>query len=638
MAEAGRSKGKARAWGAWLVTMGIGLAAGCASLDSGPGAAEGALAQTVAFGTPQGVQVSSNGLREAVVTWSPQTVKAYRYRIERAPAADGPFVTIAEVSPKVLSYADGAEPSARLEDAAIYYYRVLAVLEKNGPVSTPSPVVQSVTAPPPAPPEAVRAESTGSRAVTVTWQASGSDGVTGYRVERAPVEDPAAFAPVSGEVSALSFTDGGTPASTLKDSSEYLYRVLAVNRVGSSSAPSAAARVKTLPPPARVRGLTAVSREVRCVPLKWEPSPEADVTHYAVFRARSPDGPFEKIGTAQGRTGVEYIDGGANPGNLEDEGTYHYFVRAVNAVTAESADSDAVRAVTREVPPEVRQVAAVSARPREVPLGWEASPDTAVVGYEVWRATAGGDDWTQVGRVSGRETTRFLDRGGEEDAARLGKLQDGTDYRYRVVAFNTAAVRSSASAPAAAKTKVIPVPPSGLAATTRLPYAIRLTWRPNPEPDVDGYRIEVSKKQEGGFKRWMEFRLNEKTELSAEEKELDPSQLRYYRVMALDREGLESLWSEAVEGRAKPLPDPPAGLQSQAEGASRRITWQPPPQTDVVRYVVWEKRFLGWKRLADTDKPEFMLTPPPDQKTPALAVSAVDQDGLESRRSDAVTP
>ncbi|HRU19524.1 MAG TPA: fibronectin type III domain-containing protein [Kiritimatiellia bacterium] len=638
MEKAGRDGARARSWSVWLVTVGIGLAAGCALLDSGPSVPGGAPAQTVDFGTPEGVQVSSDGLREAVVTWAPPTVKAYRYRIERSPAADGPFVMVAEVPPKALSYADGADPSSRLEDATAYHYRVIAVLERNGPVSPPSAVVRSVTAPPPVPPEAIRAEATGSRAVTVTWQASGSIGVTGYRVERAPVDEPTAFAPVSGEVSTLTFTDGGKPSSTLKDSSEYLYRVLTVNRAGSSSAPSATARVKTLPRPAQVKGLKAVSREVRCVPLKWTPSPEADVTHYTVFRARSSEGPFEQIGTAQGRAGAEYTDGGANPGNLEDEGTYFYFVRAVNVVTAESIDSDTVRAVTREVPPEVKQVAAVSARPREVPVEWEASPDTAVVGYEVWRTLAGADDWTQVGRVNSRETTRFLDRGGEQDATRLGKLQDGTEYQYRVVAFNTATVRSSASVPAPAKTKVIPVPPSGLVATTNLPHAIRLTWSPNPEPDVDGYRLEASKKPDGGFRRWMEFRLNEKTDLSAEEKELDPSQVRYYRVMALDREGLESLWSEPIEGRAKPLPDPPFDLQAETEGALRRITWQPPPQPDVVRYVVWEKWFLGWKRLADTDRPEFTLTLPPDQKPPTLAVSAVDQDGLESRRSEAVNP
>ncbi|MDD4623003.1 MAG: hypothetical protein PHG71_07175, partial [Kiritimatiellae bacterium] len=176
-------------------------------------------------------------------------------------------------------------------------------------------------------------------------------------------------------------------------------------------------------PPQTVKGLKATSHEVRCVPLTWDASPEPDVVRYDIYQARDPGGPFNLAGSAQGLKATSFMAGGGNPGNLEDEGKYCFSVRAVNAVTAESADSEIVQAVTRDIPPEVSQITAVSARPREVPLSWQPSPDVTVTGYELWRAIAGSDDWAQVARINGRESVSYLDRGGEKDPAKLGQLK-----------------------------------------------------------------------------------------------------------------------------------------------------------------------------------------------------------------------
>lgn len=620
---------------ALLVAGCLGCLTACRTPETGLSGSEGSdVSQMIPFGPPQGVSVTTNGLRQVVLTWSESGSQAYRYRIERALLPEGPFEQIAEVSPRDEKYIDGATSALWLKDQTAYYYRLVAVLEKNGPVSNPSSVLQAMTAPPPEVPQEVLAKATGSREVMVTWQASPSEGVVGYRVERALATEPAVYEPLTDRVVATTFVDGGTPTSTLKDSSDYLYRVIAVNCVSAESACSQPATVHTLPPPKPVKGLTAVSREVRCVPLKWEESPEEDVLRYDVFQARDPEGPFEKIDAVQGRSVTHYTVGGGNPGHLEDEGTYYFLVRAVNDVTAESADSVMVKAVTREVPPEIKEVQAVSARPREMPLSWQASPDNSVVGYEIWRATAEGDDWTQVGRTTAREASNFLDRGGEKDATQLGLLLDGTVYQYRVVAFNTAGVRSSASVAITGKTKEVPIAPLGLATTTHLPYAVRLTWQANPEPDVNGYLVEASKNPDSGFHKLTELRLAQGGVLAADELSLDPGEIRYYRIKALDREGLESVWSAVLKGQAKPLPDAPTELQGHADGSALKITWQPPSQTDVISYNVWEAKFLfGWRLLGSTPNPVFRITCEPGEKFPKLSVTAIDKDKLESQHS-----
>ncbi len=594
--------------------------------------------QIVAHGKPEAVSVTSGGLRSATVSWSKPSLPAmpvYRYRIERSESAGGPYAWVADLPGDILTFTDGQDARTWLKDSAAYYYRLSAILDQEGLVSEPTAPVKAVTAPPPLPPVSCRAEATGSRAVTVTWAASSSEGLKHYRVQRAFETAPETFEEI-GIAPGVEFVDGGTAASTLKDSTRYRYRVLAVNRVDAVSAPSPAATVQTLPPPAPPAKLVAVPNGVRCVPLSWEASPEQDVVRYDVYQARAPEGPFKKIGEVQGRAVTAFTDGGGNPGDLEDEGSYFYRVRAVNSVTAESADSLTVRATTRAVPPVVQRVSARSARPREVPVVWAASPDDAVAGYEVWRATADSDEWAQVARLGSRAETNHLDRGGQKDAARLGLLADGTVYHYRVIAFNTANVRSSASMPVRATTKVIPATPSGLKASGQRARGIRLTWAPNSEKDIGGYLVEASKKPDGGFRKLVYVPVFAGMMLEAEDTGLEPGAARFYRVRATDKDGLESLWSEVAQGAAKPLPDAPSGVSVQREDPEVRIVWTPPRQDDVAEYRIWAKKLLGWDLLATVKHPECAWIVTDSAKAVTVAVTSVDNDQLESVKSDAV--
>lgn len=587
------------------------------------------------YGQPEGVSVSDKGLREATLLWALPQEEIFSYRIERAESPSGPFAKIAELSPRKLQYRDSGTPEAPLKDDTTYYYQIVAVLERDGQESIPSKLVQARTAPPPLPPPEVRASASSSRAATLTWLNSPSDGVTCYRIERAPAVAPGAYERV-GQVRTTSWVDGGTPQSTLKDSTRYLYRVITINRVMSESSPSAPVEMTTLPPPAVVRAVTAVSDEVRCVPLSWAQSPEPDIVRYDVYRGRAAAGPFGKIGSVPGRALVTYLDGGANPGTLEDEAVYFYRIRAVNDVTAESADSEVARAVTRGVPPEVENVKLVGNRPREIPVSWSANADKAVQGYEIWRAEEGADEWSQLARVTGWDHTNYLDRGEIKPRPGLGQLKDATVYHYKVIAFNKAEVRSSASAPVSARTKYRPVAPSGLQVTTNLPLSIRMGWKANPEKDVASYVVESSDSASASFRKLVAVPAAREGGLAACEMALDSGTVRYYRIKAIDRDGLESDWSVVGYGRAKPLPDAPGSVQAKPEGINVRVAWQAPIQKDVRRYKVWRKKLFGWELVSATEQTSYLFEFTELSKPLTIAVSAVDKDELESDRSEAL--
>lgn len=603
---------------------------------SEPTVTDGVMSRKTLYGQPEGVLASDKGMREVTVSWKMPTDEVYRYRIERSDSPDDSFVKLEEIAPKKLSFKDVGTRNNPLKDGTAYYYRIIAILDRNGPESIPSAVVKSVTAPPPLAPAKVHAVASSSRGVTVTWAAVPSEGVALYRVERKLASTPSAFDRV-GVTRSCTLSDGGTAASDLKDSTQYQYRVIAVNRVNAESVPSVAAEVMTLPPPSAVQKVAVVSDEVRCVPISWAPNPELDIVRYDVYRARQSAGPFDKIGSAAGRTAKAYLDGGANPGNLEDEAIYFYKMRAVNAVTSEGAFSEAVRAFTRGVPVEVGMVTAVSNRPREIPVSWTMSSDRSVIGYELWRADEGDDNWTQVARLSSRTATNFLDRGETKSTTELGFLKDGAVYQYKVIGFNNADVRSSASVAASARTKHRPVAPSGLMATTNAPLSISLTWAPNPEKDISEYLVECSDRPDESFRKLVAVvAAGWPGGLSAKEMALASGMTRYSRIKAIDQDGLESDWSKVVMGRAKPIPDAPSAIRQEAVGANVRLSWQAPAQPDVQRYIVWRKKFFGWEPVATTEQTNYLFEFTELSKSMTVAVSAIDKDGLESVKSERI--
>ena len=581
---------------------------------------------------PAEFELSDLGLREVAAKWTPPADRSVKIRVERAESPEGPFVPLATLPADRGAYVDLGDDGEPLKDSAAYYYRLVAV-GRDGQESAPTEALESLTAPPPEPPADVRAEAPAARAVRLEWTAPACEGVVAYRIERAEGAE-GDFAQV-GEVEETSYSEGGTAASPLRDSTTYRYRVRSVNRVDSVGEPSAPAAIETRPPPAAPAGLEAQSLEVRCVPLAWEVHPEEDVVRYDVYRADGKDGPFAQIGSSEGRENAAYLDGGADPGDLEDDRAYWYRVRAVNAVGAESGDSDAAKAATRPPPPAVQELAAATGLPRRVELSWAPSADEKVVGYDVERAEAGGD-FVRIARVAGLDSAAYADRG--DSQARFMRssvttpLKDGTAYAYRVRAVNVAEAASEWCAPVEAVTKVVPETPHGLKASEGKAGVVGVVWDANQEEDLAFYVVEFSAVEDRAFAE--AARLPASGKRGYRQDALPPGLERYYRVKAIDADGLESDWSKPVRGTTKPLPGAPANLSVEWTGDGAVLRWDAPPQDDVERYRILNKKLLGQEEVATCGKAEYRFPAAALAPKKALRVVAVDRDGLESPPSE----
>lgn len=577
---------------------------------------------------PASVAISDFGLREVSLKWPPPADRSLQYRVERAASPAGPFEVLATLAATRGAYVDSGTSRDQLQDARTYYYRLTAI-GPDGQESEPGTVVESMTAPPPEPPTALQALTPAARAVQLQWAAPHSEGITSYQVERAAAGDDI-FTPV-GTVKTTTYREGGTAASPLRDSTAYRYRVRASNRVGAVGDFCAPLEVVTRPPPAMPRNVTAESQQVRCVPLSWQASPEDDVTHYTIYRSESDADVFTSIGTVKGRENTQYLDGGRDPGTLEDDHAFFYCIRAVNAVGAESDDSEIVMADTRPPPPPVAQFAAAGGLPRKVALSWEPATDEKVIGYDLERSEAG-NPFVPVGRITGRENTEYEDGGGELvrtwRSGSKNPLQDGTPYTHRIRAVNTAGAVSPWTETATATTKEVPATPTGLKASERRARVIGLVWAANPEKDIAEYVVAMSPFPDRNFTETA--RIPSGTPRGLKQENLPPDLTRHYRVKAMDADGLESDWSAVVCGTTKPLPTAPSDLTVEWEADGARLQWTPPPERDIVRYRVLNKKLFGQEEIITSTGPAILIPHATIAPKKVCLVVAVDKDGLES--------
>ncbi len=592
--------------------------------DSRSGGSVPVAEPAVAPPVPQNLSASDMGLREVTLTWKTSGTTAEKVRLERSLSMTGPFAHLDTVSASKESFRDRKD----LKDATVYYYRAIA-MGSTGLESGPSTVIESMTAPPPDPPGDVTANAQSSRCVALSWMPPRSEGVVKYRIDRAEAAESPTWSTCT-ETEKTIFVDGGKSGCDVKDSTRYRYRVSAINRVGAVGMPSVEVEVETLPPPEVVADFFAMPLQVRCMPLSWAQNPEADVVGYEVERQDNPSGVFSRVTVVKDKATTKFLDGRRDPGDLADDTTYAYRIRAFNNVGSYGAWTDVVEATTRSAPPAPTEVVVQGGLPRSVQISWAQSEDEKVVGYAVERSEGESGVWQKVGMTKGIVATMLLDRAGASASAPTGKLKDGTKYAYRVAALNTAEVMSPWSDVVVAETKLAPVSPSGVTVTDDLPGKVAVAWSANPESDIETYLVE-SRAADGS--RWREVGQT-KTPHLVEEK-LDAGERRVYRVKAIDVCTHESVWSSEAVGSARPLPPSPSEFGAEWNDGSAKLSWKP-PRDGMTEFRIYRKGFISSEIIATSATPEAVIEAEAFGKKATVYVTAVDEAGLESPPSATV--
>jgi fibronectin type 3 domain-containing protein len=166
-----------------------------------------------------------------------------------------------------------------------------------------------------------------------------------------------------------------------------------------------------------------------------------------------------------------------------------------------------------------------------------------------------------------------------------------------------------------------------------LPAKVALSWKPNPETDMARYHIY---RQQAG-KKAKRIKKVAADRSRYDDGGLDHGTAYVYLLQAEDKDGLLSDFSPGVEAATKPLPQRVVGLKASAIPAGLVLGWTANPEPDIVTYKIYMRSFLSNKEVGSTDKISFTIDTLDSDREYTLLVTAVDQDGLESEKSEPIT-
>ncbi len=452
-----------------------------------------------------------------------------RYQLLRA---EDPKAVFRPTGPPVANKTPLILADHGLRDATSYYYTVIGI-NSDGLANVPAPPFAITTTGAPSPVRSLHAAGGGLRHIRLFWEPSQDPTVKEYVIYRSPDPDGPfkKIAIVSGR-DQQTYVDKGQPSGysrygELADNSRYYYIIRTRNIVGVTSEDSQIVSAITKGVPQPPTNLQAIDRQPKKIPLTWAASHDPDVVGYAIFRAKTPKGPFRQIEYVSGRENQQYVDDGSWEHPLQNDTTYWYRLRAVNVVEAQSPDSGTVSAITKAAPQAVIGVGAVDGLFRKIRLSWQPNPEPDIDHYEIYRGTIAEDIRTKIATIGPEETT-YTDTG----------LADSRTYWYRIRAVDRDGLTGAWSTAVHATTKHPPVQPKGLKAIVG-PNGILLSWKKNPEPDIDHYEISS-----GGF---LSGRLGDsKKPQFLYPHSVKPGSKFKFLVRAVDQDGLKSPYSEPL--------------------------------------------------------------------------------------------
>lgn len=187
-----------------------------------------------------------------------------------------------------------------------------------------------------------------------------------------------------------------------------------------------------------------------------------------------------------------------------------------------------------------------------------------------------------------------------------------------------------------------PETPTGLKGMISDEGKVRLSWKPNPDADIYGYRVYRAYYKSEEFAQLTSEPLRDTVFMDAVElKSLNEKV--HYKLMAIDKNqnhsGLSQILSLSLPDKVPPMPPVWLPVKSQADGVHLR--WMPGGSDDVVSYSLYRQDEKGWRKInsqpAGSDTLSFTDLDLKSSAVQRYTVIAVDDAGLESPPSPAVT-
>jgi fibronectin type 3 domain-containing protein len=299
-----------------------------------------------------------------LLTWNAST-GAVSYNVKRGTSTGGE-ATVATVTAPTTTFTD-----AGLTNNTLYFYVVTAVNAAGE--SGASNEVSARPNIPPASPTGLAAAA-GNAQVVLTWNANTETNLTGYNVYTAATQTGPFTQKVNTSlVTTTTFTNTG-----LTNGTTYFYIVRAVNNSGQESGNSNT--VSAVP-----------TNSAPAAPVILTPSKKTNSTAPTIVGTAAPSVTIKLFFNGVQESATTTSDAQGNwslkPATKVD-GVYTVTATATNSFgTSAGSNAITITVDTHVNPPSNVQAIAQNG---QVNLTWTASPDSDIVGYEVWRSDGGG--------------------------------------------------------------------------------------------------------------------------------------------------------------------------------------------------------------------------------------------------------
>ena len=319
-------------------------------------------------------------------------------------------------------------------------------------------------------------------------------------------------------------------------------------------------------------------------------------TSYRVFRSESRGSGYSLLGTT---TATSYTNTGAAVGK-----TYYYRVKAVNSVGT-SGYSNIVSGKAKAAAPAAPSVTAGNSSTGKPQLTWKAV--SGAVKYEVYRSTRQNSGYSLLGTTT---STSYVNTG----------ASTGTTYYYRVKAVNRNGMASGYSNIVSCKAKAAaPAAPSVTAGNSSTGKP-RLTWK--AVSGAVSYRIYRSESRGTGYSL-----LGTTSSTSYVNTGAAAGKTYYYRVKAVNRDGMASGYSNIVSGKAT-LPAPVLNIGLSVSSGKPMLAWDAVPGATSYRIYRSTSRGTGYSLLATTTSTSYVNTSAAKGTTYYYRVKACNAAGL----------
>ncbi|HEX5710909.1 MAG TPA: fibronectin type III domain-containing protein [Sulfuricurvum sp.] len=328
----------------------------------------------------------------------------------------------------------------------------------------------------------------------------------------------------------------------------------------------------TLPIPS----LNGSLSDINTIAFEWKAISDPNVSGYNIYRSTPGENnqTLTRVGVINSRFATHYVDEKLTPNTL-----YRYRFTSTGKDYTESTGSEMMEASTLPMIAPVSFFQSVGNMPRSAKLLWRPHPNTRISGYVIERLNVNEQEWKQIKEIEGRLTAEYIDR----------DLKDGQVYHYRVRAVTFDKLSTQPSETAKVVTKPLPKEVQGITATTHLPKAIALKWEPSALEDLSHYNIYRAASSNGNYTYRVKLIETSFTDTTKEDGELF-----YYKITAVDKDGLESpMGSPITQGMSLAKPRAPIAYDGKINPAGVDLQWSS-NDSRIVSYTIIKTTKTSW--------------------------------------------